>query len=650
MRMKSTPIWEQHIEKAVFGVLLLLLMAVLVMQFIGSPNSVDVRVSGASKTLAPGELNEALITSAELIQNRQRDTAPPMAEPPSIETIRLISPEVETMVMGEVMAVDSVPRGAPVLASALLTSGSSSSEPFYEPNPPSLAMMSVQTFLDEVTSEVASEYQELDRKLEPGSNEITWLTPVATIDMSSSRSEFEQAPDGRVAAPPHWRNDMFMIVDVQFERQQLGADGSWGETSILPPFFATQASRRAELIEYAQAVSAMSEDDLQDTLEATQDDVRSMLIEIYSKPRLQRELLQPYFVDTKFGAATQFLTDPTGGIGDERDVMIIEREIKIIKKQQRVDKLSAELEALGGPLAEEENPGRDDDGGGRGGRGGNGGGGKGGGLGGGGKTVDGNNDSAQDERTKRQRRSRTRQLNDLDEEIARMLEELAKVAPDSKLLNTGDTQKVEEAIDLVTDDVVVTWTHDIDVESGKTYRYRASASFYSPFFARGFQLDAEQEVLGMRPSIETVTGNWGEPVSVNSGTEFFFTAARPGSDPMISEAVVEVFSQQGGRYWSETYTVRPGDQIGTQRRVRGGSTVNFGTGWFVVDIIPSGLDSKGDTIFEVIVQQIGGEQQVLVRMPELESDSAQYKAMELKVKNAEALQGQASAADEKTGR
>ena len=114
--------------------------------------------------------------------------------------------------------------------------------------------------------------------------------------------------------------------------------------------------------------------------------------------RLRCELLQPYFVDTKFGAATQFLTDPSGGAGDDRDVMIIEREIKIIKKQQRVDKLSAELEALGGPLAEVEKPGRDDDGGGRGGRGGNGGGGKGGQMGGGGKTVGGNDDSAQDER------------------------------------------------------------------------------------------------------------------------------------------------------------------------------------------------------------------------------------------------------------
>ena len=57
-----------------------------------------------------------------------------------------------------------------------------------------------------------------------------------------------------------------------------------------------------------------------------------------------------------------------------------------------------------------------------------------------------------------------------------------------------------------------------------------------------------------------------------------------------------------------------------------------------------------DTTFEGIVQQIGGEQKVLVRQPEREGESAQYKTMELKVKNAEALQGQASASDEKTGR
>lgn len=646
MRMKSTPLWEQHIEKAVLAVLLVLLLAVLVMQFIGSPNSVDVRVSGANQTLAPGELNEAMITSAELIQTRQGENAPPMDEPPSIDSIRLITPAVTTMVSGEIMGDGSIRRGTPVLASSLVTSGSSSSEPFYEPTPPSLAMMSVQSFLDEVTSEVVAENQELNEKLEPGSNEITWLTPVARIDMSSSRSEFEQAPEGRVIAPPHWRNNMFMIVDVQFERQELGADGTWGEMSMLPPFFATEASRRSELIEYARSIPGIAPEGQEDA----QDEIRTMLIDTYSKPRLQRELLQPYFVETKFGAATQFLTDPTGGAGDNRDVTIIEREIKIIKKQQRFDKLSAELEALGGPLAEEEKPGRDDDGGGRGGRGGNGGGGKGGGLGGGGKTVDGNKDSAQDERTKRQRRSRTRQLNDLGDEIDRMLEELAKIAPDSDLLNTSGETKEVEAFNLSTDDSVVTWTHDIAVESGKTYRYRASASFYSPFFARGFQLDAEQEAMGMRPTIETVTGNWGEPVTVDSGTEFFFTAARPGSDAMISEAVVEVFSQQGGRYWSETYTVRPGDQIGTERRVRGGGTVNFGTGWFVVDIIPAGLDSKGDTTFEVIVQQIGGEEQVLVRMPELESDSTQYKAMELKVKNAEALQGQASASSGQAGR
>lgn len=638
MRMKSTPLWEQHIEKAVLAVLLILLFAVLVMQFMGSPNNIDVRVSGASKTLAPGEINDELVATAELIRSRQGENAPPMDDPPSIDSIRLISPQVGSMISEEIMADGSVRRGAPVLASALLTSGSSLSEPFYQPKPPSLAMKSVESFLDELTSEVVADNDELSKRLEPGSMELAWLTPVATIDMSSSRGEFEQAPTGLATAPPHWRNNMFMIVDVQFQRQELGEDGAWSDAAMLAPFFATEASRRSELVEFARGIGGMSPDGL----ESAQDELRTMLIDTYSKPRLQRELLQPYFVDTKFGAATQFLMDPTGGAGDTRDVATIEREIKIIKKQQRQDKLSAELEALGGPLEEEKKAGEDDDGGGRGGRGG----GKGGGLGGGGKTVGAGDsgDSAQDERIKRQRRSRTRQLNDLNDDIDRMLQELKRVAPDSDLLKTGNEVMASAEINPLTDDMLVTWTHDLDVAAGRTYRYRATASFYSPFFARGFQLDAEQESLSMVPTIDTVIGDWGDPVTVDSGTEFFFTAARPGSDAMIGEAVVEVFSQQGGRYWSETYTVRPGDQIGNEKRVKGGGSIDFGTGWFVVDIISSGMDSKGDTVFEVIVQQIGGEQEVLVRLPESESDSAHYKTMELKVKNAEALQGQASAA------
>ena len=104
MRMKSTPLWEQHIEKAVFGLLLVLLLALLVMQFIGSPNSVDVRVSGASKTLSPGQLNDELITAAELIRTRQGENAPPMDVPPSIDSIRMISPQVDSMISDGIMA------------------------------------------------------------------------------------------------------------------------------------------------------------------------------------------------------------------------------------------------------------------------------------------------------------------------------------------------------------------------------------------------------------------------------------------------------------------------------------------------------------------------------------------------------------------
>ena len=216
------------------------------------------------------------------------------------------------------------------------------------------------------------------------------------------------------------------------------------------------------------------------------------------------------------------------------------------------DSISEALEDAGGRLEDEKKPGRDDDGGGRGGRGGNG-----GGLGGGGKTVDGNKDSPQDEQAKRKRRSLTRDLDEQNEKIKKALEKLREIAPDSELLKSDNDAGSESiAMDLLTDETILTWTHDLDVVSGKTYRYRAKASFYSPFFARAFQLDADQENLSMDPTIVTQEGQWGEPVSLDSGTQFFVKEADPVSGDELGEATIEVFSQQGGRYWSQIQTVR----------------------------------------------------------------------------------------------
>ena len=71
MRSKTTPIWEQHIEKGVLGLMLILLLVILFLGLTGAPNQVDVRVSGQSQSLSPGELNDVILAEASKIRAKQ---------------------------------------------------------------------------------------------------------------------------------------------------------------------------------------------------------------------------------------------------------------------------------------------------------------------------------------------------------------------------------------------------------------------------------------------------------------------------------------------------------------------------------------------------------------------------------------------------
>ena len=70
MRLKAIPLWEQHIEKLVLGLLVIALLAVVVLE-ISAPNAMEVRVDGSSKTLSPAQLNQELIDYAQKVRLAQ---------------------------------------------------------------------------------------------------------------------------------------------------------------------------------------------------------------------------------------------------------------------------------------------------------------------------------------------------------------------------------------------------------------------------------------------------------------------------------------------------------------------------------------------------------------------------------------------------
>ena len=647
MRSKSTQLWEEHIEKAVLGILVIVLLVVLFLGLTGTPNQVEVRVSGQSQSLSPAELNEAILAEASKVRKRQTPDAMPMEEPPSIDDVRMLTPEVSQILSGGVISNDSYQRSAPVVASSLVSSGTVSDLLYRLPALPSVRMVGVEQFLDEFTEAALERNPGLSKFTEPSSREIDWVTPVVSIDMAQTRSEFDAGTAEQPAAPAFWRDSMYAIVDIQFERQMMNSDGSWTSEAELVPVFLETINFRTDLGAYAQAIKDSSSG--KDAVEEAQESLRNAVIPPLSDAVLQTELLQPMFAETEFGASDQFLLDPGGhsGRGDGR-IEVIELEIKIMRMKQRAAKVTSELEKLGGPLEEQKNvTGGDGKGSGRGGRGGRGGGGGGGGFGGeggglggsgGGRVIGGGSDLVQTERITRQRINKTRQLKQLNNQISSLLESLAELDPENSLLfEDAGANSGSRLVNLSEDVEVFSWTHDPSIQPGATYRYRAVVSFYNPFFTRGFQLDPQQEYLGLLPTLDTAVSDWSSPIQVDAGTEFFLTEATPPSGNQLGEAVIEVFSKQGGRYWSRSFTVQPGDRIGGLQKMKNATKpVDFGTEWYVLDILTDGSGDPSGEGIQVVLQEIGGNETLIIKHPAQESVNPVFKAMELKVQNADA--------------
>ncbi len=59
------------------------------------------------------------------------------------------------------------------------------------------------------------------------------------------------------------------------------------------------------------------------------------------------------------------------------------------------------------------------------------------------------------------------------------------------------------------------WSHDVNVERGKTYRYRVSLVLNNPIFGQNAALDKSQVELAKNPLVRTAPSEWSEPLHVD---------------------------------------------------------------------------------------------------------------------------------------
>jgi hypothetical protein len=570
--MKGISSIEQHVEKLVVALLAIVLVAVLALQFLSSPN----RVSMGGEEVDPGEIEGRLRAKADAIRGRLAGGG---ADAPLVEGG--VPKVADDFVAGLDRAVAPRPKLPLIdhgLAKSLLPGDVSSGDAMYHvPRFAPLAMVEVRQESATIRESVVAANPGLKEMLaSAGEADVTWSIPIAEIDLAALRGELRASPGESTAIPELWYNGNLYLLDLVFERQELGEEG-WGEAAVVPPLPGAFSLRK----ELGNADA----------------ELRDEVFRLLASRERALAILQPEFLETErevFSAGAILGDTGPADTGESDGVRRLKRSLAV--KRANLERVEADLKELGGPLrgGDDKDRKRDDqsrD------QGGSDSGTKapGGGMGFGSGTTGGKRgttgSSPDDEATRSKRRLLTGQFDRLTAEVERLVAQLEKLAPDSAGVAASDDSDLSKA------ESILVWAHDLAVRPGVTYRYRVRLEIFNPFFARKRQLSAAQADLAEAFTLRTAVSEWSRPVSMEPEVAFFLVDAGPGEGRLgLGSAKFELFRYEDGERRRETFVVQPGDRIGDAREAGAAKReVDFGTEWFVVDVV-EGLpgDSRGD--------------------------------------------------------
>ncbi len=562
-KIKGITVWEQNAEYFALGIATLALIVFVAMQFIGDSNTVTVSGHG---TVGPGDVDRRLEDEA----TRLNRLLSPEAEPP----IDTREPEPVLPRVQQAMASGISPQSQlrNVHVHIPLTPGERPrmGEPFVVPEVPQPTMTVAQQYFDTLEDGVVDEFEQIRSQVGSAPYDITWITPASAIDLDTILESFrEEGPNGEAPIPTSWHGGRATVLDIRIEREEY-VDGQWRNLTMLEPL-PGQYSFRPDL----EDVDAMR---------------RDAIVRTARDASVQRMVGQPSFFPTRSGA---FLPpDPLAADADFEDVAgdeddeVRRNRIRLIELERERARVAERLEQLGGPL-DGSRPGTERD------RPGSApppppGGSTGPGFGARDGTADQDRARREDQRNEAARRNMTRRIETLD----RQIEEVRQRLPEDEVIETelDDTE--------FGGGMFVVWGHDMDVQPGRTYRYRVTVDIYNPYFARRLNLVDEQQHMADSIVFSSPASEWSEPIQARAPLHPFVTRAyAPGQERGVTSrqgtgrATVEVYRFHDGRWWREQFNVEPGQRIGT-RRQESGRDIDFGTEWFVLDIIED-MDTSG---------------------------------------------------------
>lgn len=581
MKMKGINPFEQHADKIFLGVVGTVLLGVVGMQLLTSPNQVQVGKGG--KMVPPEEAFKPVEDEARRLRASVDALEPKLPEVPDVTLLsefdkRLgerVSPADRMFAMGR--------RSVLGASGSDLGAGSGSYAAVAVPTPSNPIAFAFRSTIDPIET---LRWPEL-KKIVPAEQPLdkAAVSIEAVFDGAALKSALSTDPDGpAVAVPKNWWLDRTAVIGVEVERQRLNADGTWGEAekvSSMPgrPALLDQWTTEVQSLTQAEALVSRAQE----------------FAEGVQRPAYYTTIAGPQWMEPSKAAeraAALEGVDPRNiqAMRDRRSAL----ETEIADLQQKIQSAPPEPERGTGTGGGRTGGGRtgaggerDEGGGGAigGGKGGarSGGGGAGGGKGGGGGMMGGGGGASgipggsggQTERRQPQlsRKALERRLADAERALVRVTDELAKLDPSVKSAAQAAATQTQAATgvptrtDLLDNAKVPLIAHDVFVREGETYRYRTRVVVNNPYFGRG-QFLKNQEELAKDSLIRSAWSDWSEPVSVDRSEYFFVVNASPGETlgavAAGPRALVEMYSFYYGSYHRATATLEPGDVLSAE--------------------------------------------------------------------------------------
>lgn len=556
MRLKGISWAEQHFEKVFAGVFAVGALGVLTWQYVGGQSTVNV----GKDTVPIEQAYDPVVQEARRVAGligRSPESLPTLDKNPIAEFDKAYrGPVVPSPRLAVAIGASGVLPTAPGVAPSQLA-------PIAELQVPAASRPVAYAYMQTVHPvEIAQDPAVAGVLTQSAPFDEAFVTVEATFDGRALRAALERDPDGlgpTRAIPRNWW-DAMQLLAVNIERQELTADGQWGNATTIP----AMPGRFSLRPRIEAGVSGADElRTLREAATVAADQVR--------RP-------QPYAIlmgEDWLPPTERVASDAEAHAGGPDMIAGTRRRIEQVARQK---KQKEDLLATLPPYTQPDDQGREGD------RtppppGGRDGGGGGGGKGAGGRGPGGRNPgpgsgpsaaqpSPQNDARRRQLERAIEQdqeqINRLKRSIGEPVDgEAAAAAP----VQPSEVQKLEPP--LLDTQSVRLWAHDYTVERGKAYRYRMTLVFDNPMFGRGAVMIPEQVEWTRSTLVNSTPSDWSDAVRTDDQTYYFITSASEAGGPLnrAADARAELFVFTLGYWRRGGATLEPGDRVAAEIQV-----------------------------------------------------------------------------------